>query len=161
MISKNLSKVLEERGLSARTLAKRAKINESSISLYLSGKRTPSLKVLTRLAKVLEVSLDRLALGRIDESDMGIDFERVIRKYQDLLIRDKSGSYSLEKDLKARLSGAKGSAYQQEIARLHQILTPEVIADLYFLDNPKSFQLICEKLRENQSLSATILSQLP
>lgn len=161
MIGKNLSKLLEERGISARELAKRARINESSISLYLSSKRDPSLRILSRIAKVMDVSLDRLVLGRVDQTDLGLDLERVIRKYQNLLVRDKSATYNLENDLKGRLSKNKGSSYQQEIARLRQILGPEVIEDLYFLDKPRSFQVICEKLQENQALSSSILSQLP
>jgi transcriptional regulator with XRE-family HTH domain len=53
-----------ERGFSYRDFAKRVRIADSTISLYQNGSRYPGFWVLCEMAKVLDVPLDYLMLGK-------------------------------------------------------------------------------------------------
>jgi HTH-type transcriptional repressor of puuD len=48
-----LAELLKERGVSQRDLANKAELDESTISLYISGKRTPNLKNHIKICKAL------------------------------------------------------------------------------------------------------------
>jgi transcriptional regulator with XRE-family HTH domain len=59
-----LKRLRVERGLSYRDFAKHVRIANATISLYQNGGRAPGYWVLCEMAKVLDVSLDYLMLGR-------------------------------------------------------------------------------------------------
>jgi transcriptional regulator with XRE-family HTH domain len=66
------------RGLSQGALAKGAKISQPSVAQIEAGKKDPSVKTLTALAKVLDVDL--AALFAADEVFV-FDLKRLRRKY--------------------------------------------------------------------------------
>ena len=62
-VGRVLKSLREQRELSQRDLAKRAKVTQAYIALLDGGnKKNPSLAVLTRLAKALGVSVTELLL---------------------------------------------------------------------------------------------------
>lgn len=48
-----LSELLKEKGISQRDLANKAELDESTVSLYISGKRTPNLKNHFKICKAI------------------------------------------------------------------------------------------------------------
>lgn len=55
-----IKKLRKIRGLTQEKLAELARIDYSYMNLIENGKRNPSLKLIARLARVLDVSLDEL-----------------------------------------------------------------------------------------------------
>lgn len=56
-----LEQYLKAKKLSASELSRRAGISRSALSLYLSGKRTPTVASLQRLAAATRIPLTKLA----------------------------------------------------------------------------------------------------
>lgn len=50
-----LGELIKEKGITQRELAKKSELDESTISLYISGRRTPNIKNHVRLCKALQV----------------------------------------------------------------------------------------------------------
>ena len=67
--------------------------------------------------------------------------------------------WSIEKS-RCFLKGKEDPSFERNVARLHKILPPEIVEELYFLDKPKAFQLVCEKMKKNSGLAASILSSI-
>ena len=65
-----LKSTREMRGMSQGDVANRSGLVQAAISQFESGKRTPSLVNLRRLADALDVSADFL-IGRIDQIERG------------------------------------------------------------------------------------------
>lgn len=59
-----LKRLRVERGISYREFGKRIASAASTVALYQNGERTPGYWVLCEMAKVLDVSLDYLMVGR-------------------------------------------------------------------------------------------------
>ncbi|MBN9039383.1 MAG: helix-turn-helix transcriptional regulator [Rhizobiales bacterium] len=59
-LARNLQRMRRERGLSQEALADRAQMHQTYLSGLESGKRNPSLAVLSRLADALEIDLSEL-----------------------------------------------------------------------------------------------------
>ena len=53
-------RLIDERGLTQRSVAERINTTETTISRYVSGDRTPNIETAVELAGVLGVSLDTL-----------------------------------------------------------------------------------------------------
>lgn len=53
-----LAALLKEKGLTQRELARKSGLDESTISLYMSGTRTPNLKNHMKLCEALGVDLN-------------------------------------------------------------------------------------------------------
>ena len=60
MMHSNIKLLMKNKGYTQKKLAQRSGCTEASISKYVSGERTPTLKVAKRLAKALSVTLDDL-----------------------------------------------------------------------------------------------------
>jgi len=56
----NLAQYLEKTGTSNAALARRLKINPSYISLILTGRRVPSLRMAARIADACNIPIDSL-----------------------------------------------------------------------------------------------------
>ena len=61
---------MNTRGISQRDLANAIHINESAMSRYISGERTPRIDILTKLARFFDVSIEEL----IDEKNENSNF---------------------------------------------------------------------------------------
>lgn len=70
--------------ISAKELSKILKISESSISLYESGKRTPSLSLIVKIADYFNVSTDYL-LGVIEKQQ---ECDNIIGKDLSMIIEN-------------------------------------------------------------------------
>jgi transcriptional regulator with XRE-family HTH domain len=60
-IGENVSRLIDERGLSQSELARMTGQTQAAISLICAGKRLPGSGVLARIAEAFDVSMDRLA----------------------------------------------------------------------------------------------------
>lgn len=61
---KALRKLLDEQGISQRELAIYSDLEPCSVTLYLQGKRNPTIKTIERIAIALDVPLERLTGGK-------------------------------------------------------------------------------------------------
>lgn len=61
MIGRNIKRFRTMRGMSQRQMAERLWIDRSSLSAYETGKRTPDIFMLCRIADLFEITLDSLA----------------------------------------------------------------------------------------------------
>ena len=59
-LGENIKVLMEHNGYTQRQLAMRSCCTEASISRYVNNERTPSLKILKRLAIALGVTVDDL-----------------------------------------------------------------------------------------------------
>lgn len=62
-LASNLQKLIEKQGMSQKELAVRMGTSEASISRYLHGKRTPSVRVVYYLAICLGTTMDEIVKG--------------------------------------------------------------------------------------------------
>ncbi|MBO7726928.1 MAG: helix-turn-helix transcriptional regulator [Oscillospiraceae bacterium] len=67
-IGRNIRKALDKRKLSQVWLAKQIGVSNTLFTPWMSGKCLPSLMMLYRISRVLEVSMDQLMEG-IDDDD--------------------------------------------------------------------------------------------
>lgn len=67
----NLKKIREEKKLSQHGLARKLKVAQSTIGMWESGKRTPKIGELNRMARVLNITVSRL-LGQEKERRVDI-----------------------------------------------------------------------------------------
>jgi CheY-like chemotaxis protein/DNA-binding XRE family transcriptional regulator len=81
--AENIKKVREEKGLSQQELAAKLKVAQSTIGMWESGKRTPKIDELNRMARVLDITIARLLdQGRdrrveVIKNEIYIDGEKV------------------------------------------------------------------------------------
>ena len=68
---KNIKAIREERGYSQEELAKKLNVAQSTIGMWESGKRTPKLYELNRLARVLKITVNRL-IGQPKETKIEV-----------------------------------------------------------------------------------------
>lgn len=73
MFKDKIAELMKKEGISQRELAKEIQINESAMSRYLSGERTPRVDIVTKLARYFNVSLEEL----LDESVANTDFREI------------------------------------------------------------------------------------
>lgn len=66
IIGDRIRQAREMKGITQTQLARESGVHQPSMSFYETGMRTPGIKVLHRIAKVLEISMDFL-LGYIDK----------------------------------------------------------------------------------------------
>jgi transcriptional regulator with XRE-family HTH domain len=90
--AKNLKKIRQERGLSQDQFAKICKVHYSTIFYWESGKRTPKLDEIKRIAKALDVTIAQLFC---DKQKVDIIKNSVIIKGQRI---DISGLSSVDID---------------------------------------------------------------
>lgn len=63
LLAPKLRAALDRAGITARDLAGRIEMDESTVSLWLSGKRTPRVKALEKIAAALGIELAELWSG--------------------------------------------------------------------------------------------------
>jgi CheY-like chemotaxis protein/DNA-binding XRE family transcriptional regulator len=67
----SLKKIREEKGLSQQKLAKKLSVAQSTVGMWESGKRTPKLDEIHRLARMLNITVNRL-LGQAADKKIEI-----------------------------------------------------------------------------------------
>lgn len=72
-IGKNIKEVRRDKGLSQDALAKKCGFSNTTLSAYENRRKIPSLTTIAKIAKALEVSIERLYYG--DENKSFIDSE--------------------------------------------------------------------------------------
>ncbi|MDN4593541.1 helix-turn-helix domain-containing protein [Polycladomyces subterraneus] len=86
-----LKQLRRQKNLTQEQLGQQVGVTKVSISLYESGRRNPDLETITKIADVLEVSVDYL-LGRTDAPDrtiaataVGVGDPKICRWFEELL----------------------------------------------------------------------------
>ena len=69
MFNDKIRELMNTRGISQRDLAKAIHINESAMSRYISGERTPRIDILTKLARFFDVSIEELIDEKSENSN--------------------------------------------------------------------------------------------
>ncbi len=64
MLSKNLKKILAERGLTIASLAREVDVPRSTINSWVNSDSNPDLNQLDKVARYLNVTIESLAFGR-------------------------------------------------------------------------------------------------
>lgn len=97
---KRLIELMEEKNMTQVELAKLVGTTNVTISRYLSGQRNPQIEIVTRIAKILNVSIDYL-LGLSDDKSVNINnfdysMQHILNKLDSLNLLDskKRLSYS-------------------------------------------------------------------
>jgi len=92
------------RGLRQSALAERARLQQTAVSHYESGKRRPSLRNLRRLAEALEVTTDYLVGHTDDPSPPATTGEPLLRDFGRLSSADRELARELVAQLARRAS---------------------------------------------------------
>ena len=69
MFKEKVKELMNEKNISQRDLANAIKINESAMSRYISGERTPRIDILTKIARFFNVSIDELMDDSFDVTE--------------------------------------------------------------------------------------------
>ncbi len=109
VISKRIREERERQSLTQAKLAKEAKVTPAAISQIESGKRTPNVPVLYRVAGVLNVSMDYL-IGQSDHSQVedmaqNSEFQAFYIKFKELTKGDREQILDQMEFLKQRKRG--------------------------------------------------------
>lgn len=70
MFAQKLKKLREEKGLSQQVLAEKAGTNKMRISKYETGKSTPGIEILGKIAKALDVTTDYLIFDNVPHKEI-------------------------------------------------------------------------------------------
>jgi len=80
MLGRNLKRLREEKNLTQEDLAKSLAVSRQAICMWERGERTPKVRVLTEIAKIFDVSLDRMINGEAVPRDSDSRYATVQRK---------------------------------------------------------------------------------
>jgi transcriptional regulator with XRE-family HTH domain len=90
--ARTLEELIEYRGISQKRLADDADTTEATISRYIAGKNQPEIKIVVRIAKALNVSVDYLC-GLTDSptprENLGAEIQLLLRCYERSDAHDK------------------------------------------------------------------------
>lgn len=64
MLSKQITDLRKKQGMSQSQLAKELNVSPSTIGMYEQGRRVPDLDTLIAMARLFNVSLDYLVIGK-------------------------------------------------------------------------------------------------
>ena len=110
----NLKRLRVEKGISQEDMAKKIKVHANHVSRYERGLSAPSIEVVEKMAKLLEVSIDELVSGSVNErmekniSDR--ELLNIFQKVQSLepqqlfAVKDFVSAYLLKADLQKNLA---------------------------------------------------------
>lgn len=68
-IGKKILRIMKEKGMSQKQLAKASGITEAAISKYISGEREPRITFLKRIADALDVPADEFLYEKVDHPE--------------------------------------------------------------------------------------------
>lgn len=68
-IGKKIMRIMKEKGMSQKQLAKASGITEAAISKYISGEREPRITFLKRIADALDVPADEFLYEKVDHPE--------------------------------------------------------------------------------------------
>lgn len=113
----NLKRLRTEKNISQEAMAKKIGVHTNHLSRYERGLSAPSIEVVEKIAKLLEVSIDELVFGSMNErtqqnlkdSELLGMFQKVqtlATKQQDT-IKDFLSAFLLKSDLQKNLTAVK------------------------------------------------------
>ena len=97
--AERLKQLRKKKGFSQAQLAKKVEVHFTQISRYERGETKPNAQAMTKMAKVLDTTVDYLMNGTTDEvaQEMGLEKELIarFRQVQSLNLEDKKIVLSL------------------------------------------------------------------
>lgn len=109
----NLKRLRVEKNISQEEIAKKIKVHANHLSRYERGLSAPSIEVVEKMAKLLDVSIDELVFGSVSEHMEKNIADRVLlnifQKVQALepqqliAVKDFVSTYLLKNDLQKNL----------------------------------------------------------
>lgn len=113
LFGENLKRLRVEKGISQEDMAKKIKIHANHVSRYERGLSAPSIEVVEKMAKLLDVSIDELVSGsvneRIEKNIADRELLNIFQKVQNLeapqlaVVKDVVSAYLLKTDLQKNL----------------------------------------------------------
>jgi transcriptional regulator with XRE-family HTH domain len=113
----NLKRLRTERGISQEEMAKKIKVHANHLSRYERGLSAPSIEVVEKMAKLLDVSIDELVFGSVSERmekniadrELLTIFQKVqkLEPQQLFAVKDFVSAYLLKADLQKNLAVVK------------------------------------------------------
>ena len=113
----NLKRLRTEKGISQEDMAKKIKVHAGHLSRYERGLSAPSIEVVEKMARILDVSIDELVFGAVNErmekniSDRELlsMFQKIqsLEQQQQNTVKDFISAYLLKADLQKNLAGVK------------------------------------------------------
>jgi transcriptional regulator with XRE-family HTH domain len=113
IFGENLKRLRVEKGISQEDMAKKIKIHANHLSRYERGLSAPSIEVVEKMAKLLDVSIDELVSGsvneRIEKNLADRELLNIFQKVQSLeppqlaVVKDVVSAYLLKTDLQKNL----------------------------------------------------------
>ena len=110
----NLKRLRIEKGISQEDMAKKIKIHANHVSRYERGLSAPAIEVVEKMAKLLEVSIDELVSGSVNERmeknindrELLTIFQKVqkLEPQQLFAVKDFVYAYLLKADLQKNLA---------------------------------------------------------
>lgn len=114
IFGENLKRLRVEKGISQEDMAKKIKIHANHLSRYERGLSAPSIEVVEKMAKLLDVSIDELVSGsvneRIEKNIADRELLNIFQKVQNLeapqlaVVKDVVSAYLLKTDLQKNLN---------------------------------------------------------
>jgi len=127
-LGKTIRAIRQEQGLSQKEVAEAAGIGQSYLSMIESGqRRNPGTRIVARLARVLDVSIDELAAraGYLPSAELGDALsQRAMRLFRRLPrwrqedVLAQLDLYLRRQDLEPRIIGGEGRDGQSEECRV-------------------------------------------
>jgi transcriptional regulator with XRE-family HTH domain len=113
----NLKRLRTEKGISQEDMAKKIKVHANHLSRYERGLSAPSIEVVEKMARMLDVSIDELVFGAVSERmEKNISDRELISMFQKIqsleqqqqnTVKDFISAYLLRADLQKNLAGVK------------------------------------------------------
>ncbi|WP_051931796.1 helix-turn-helix transcriptional regulator [Clostridium sp. KNHs214] len=60
MIKNNLKKIMKEKGIKQKYIANKIRVKDNYFSMIVNGKHIPSVEIALKLAKILNVSVEKI-----------------------------------------------------------------------------------------------------
>lgn len=95
---KRLQKILEEKDMTQRELAKLVGVTEVTISRYLNGERKPRIEIINKIADVLNTPTDYL-FGRIDDYDKSNPYKPMKNKLSNSIVKETPLTYNTSTEM--------------------------------------------------------------
>ncbi|HYF33135.1 MAG TPA: helix-turn-helix transcriptional regulator [Chitinophagaceae bacterium] len=116
-IAFNLKRLRTEKAISQEDMAKKTKVHANHLSRYERGLSAPSIEVVEKMAKLLDVSIDELVFGSVSERmEKNISDRELLSMFQKIqslgqqqqdTVKDFISAYLLKADLQKNLAGVK------------------------------------------------------
>lgn len=80
IFTQNLKKLLEENNMAAKDLAEKLEVRASTVSMWLTGKNSPRMDLLDKIADLFNIPVSILLTGKSNIAERGLELAKQIRQ---------------------------------------------------------------------------------